>query len=76
MSFKIAKNFMFIFTSSIMCYVKMVPFYYRRPGEKTAKDIGTYSLSILLVFSRTIRLREEVSTRRSETRNPVDHFFD
>jgi len=38
--------------------------------------MGAYSLILLFTSSRIIKLWEEVSTKYSEIRNPVDHIFD
>jgi len=67
---------MFIFSPSTLFYFDTNLFYPFRSSSRRVNDVGTYSLILLFISSRTIKLCEEVSTKYSEMRNPVDHFFE
>ena len=67
---------MFIFTPSTLCYFGTKLFYSFKSGSRRVNDVGTYSLILLFISSKTIKLWEEVRTKYSEMRNPVDHFFE
>ena len=67
---------MFILTPLILWYFGTKLLYPFKLRSWIINDVGTYSLILLFILSRSIKLCEEVSTKYSEMRNPVDHFFE